>query len=131
MNLSGLIPSRCVCWKSCIAFPGCPSFTYHKLLIPTKNAQLHCAWWHCRDLCYHPLWVSSVHNPKCFLCLLMFEIWVPFICLQPQKIQIKLINIIFCTALLHLPENFVTAYCISGLLLLPPPPTTIPPVQRL
>jgi hypothetical protein len=34
----------------------------------------------------------------------MFEIWVPFICLQPQKIQIKLINIIFCTALLHLPE---------------------------
>jgi hypothetical protein len=27
----------------------------------------------------------------------MFEIWEPFICLQAQKIQIKLISIIFST----------------------------------
>jgi hypothetical protein len=27
----------------------------------------------------------------------MFEIWVPFICLQAQKIQIMLISIIFST----------------------------------
>jgi hypothetical protein len=28
VNLSGLIASCCIWWKSCIAFSGCPSFTY-------------------------------------------------------------------------------------------------------
>jgi len=28
VNLSGPIPSHCICWKSCIAFSVCPSFTY-------------------------------------------------------------------------------------------------------
>jgi hypothetical protein len=28
VNLSGLIPSCCIHWKSCIAFSGCPSFTH-------------------------------------------------------------------------------------------------------
>jgi len=28
VNLSGFIPSCCICWKSCITSSGCPSFTY-------------------------------------------------------------------------------------------------------
>jgi hypothetical protein len=28
VNLSGLFPSCCIHWKSCIAFSGCPSFTH-------------------------------------------------------------------------------------------------------
>jgi len=55
-----------------------------KLLISWKYVQLHCTWCHCSYLSYHPWWVSSVLKPKCLPCLVMFEIWVPFIRLQPE-----------------------------------------------
>jgi hypothetical protein len=28
VNLSGVVPSSCICWKSYITFSSCPSFTY-------------------------------------------------------------------------------------------------------
>ncbi len=59
-----------------------------KLLIPCKNVELHCAWCHCSNLCCHPWQESSVLIPEYFLCHLMFEIQVPFICWQPE-IQIR------------------------------------------
>jgi hypothetical protein len=34
---------------------------------------------------------------RVLLCLLVFEIWIPFICLQPE-IQIKLINHVLSTS---------------------------------
>jgi hypothetical protein len=49
---------------------------------------LHCAWCHCRHLCCHPWWESLVLILEYFLCHLMFEIQVPFICWQPE-IQIR------------------------------------------
>jgi hypothetical protein len=86
---------------------------------------LHCAWCNCSHLCCHPYWVSYVLKPECFPCLLMFEIQVPFICLQPE-IQIELISHVFSAShtskvsseqkkphwdSLHQQENFVRAYC--------------------
>jgi len=68
-----------------------------KLLIPWKYVQLHYAWCYCSYLCCHPCWVSSVLKPKRLPCLLMFEIWVPFIRLQPE-IQIKQISHVFSTS---------------------------------
>ncbi len=38
MKLSWLIPSCCICWKSCITFSGCPPFhIFCKLLLPCKK----------------------------------------------------------------------------------------------
>jgi len=38
VKLSWLIPSCCICWKSCITFSGCPPFhIFCKLLLPCKN----------------------------------------------------------------------------------------------
>jgi hypothetical protein len=68
-----------------------------KILIPCKNVHLQCAWCHCSYLWYHPWQVSSILKLESFLCLLEFEIWIPFICLQPE-IQIKQINHVFSTS---------------------------------
>ncbi len=56
-----------------------------KLLISCKNVQLHCARCHFSHLSCHPWQVLSVLKPESFLCLLMFEIQVPLICLQPEN----------------------------------------------
>jgi hypothetical protein len=49
-------------------------------------------WWLQPSLLPHMAGFVSPHKQECFLCLLMFETQVPFICLQPA-IQIKLIPI--------------------------------------
>ncbi len=85
VNSLVLLHSCCICWKRCIAFLGCPSFTYLlSFWFHVKMFKLHCSWCHFSHLCYHPWQDTSVLNPECFLCLLMFEIWVPFICLTLQ-----------------------------------------------
>jgi hypothetical protein len=97
--------------------------------------QLHDAWYHCRHLCHHPWRVFSVFKPECFPCLLMFEIWVSFICLQPQ-ILIKVISHVFSNnphiiGIIRTEKRALT-FSIS-ILHLPTflqPSTTIPPLQR-
>jgi hypothetical protein len=95
---------------------------------------LHCARCHCSNLCCHPCWVLSVLNPEYFPCLLVFEIWVPFICLQTE-IQVKLISHAFFTSwgkwyhnnresrtdLLHFHISFISVLQQTD---------TSPPVQR-
>ncbi len=51
----------------------------------------------CGHLCCHPWQVSLVLKPECLMCLLMFEIWVLFIALQPET-QIMLISHVFLTS---------------------------------
>jgi hypothetical protein len=95
----GCTPSCCICWNNLLEKLHCllrlPILhIFNKLLIPCKNVHLHCAWCQCSHLCCHPWWVLLVMKPECFLCLLMLEIWVPPICLQPE-IQIELISHVF------------------------------------
>jgi len=77
--------------KATLPSPVAHPSIFCKLFIPCKNVRLHCAWCHCSHLCCHPCWVLSVLNPECFPYLLVFEIWVAFICLQPE-IHVKLIS---------------------------------------
>ncbi len=87
VNLSGIIPSRCICWKSCITSSSCPSFhKFCKLPIPWKNIQLHSVpgaiaaisaanhgrfHWpssqsaSCVFLCLKSRYLSFVYNQKC------------------------------------------------------------------
>ncbi len=51
----------------------------------------------CGHLCCHPWQVLLVLKPECFMCFLMFEIWVLFFALQPE-IQIMLISHVFLTS---------------------------------
>jgi hypothetical protein len=50
---------------------------------------LHCARCHFSHLCCHLWQVSSVFKPESFPCLLVFEIQIPFIYLQPE-VQVKI-----------------------------------------
>ncbi len=51
VNLSGLIASCCIWWKSCIAFSGCPSFTYFVRF-----------WFHPKMLnCTMPRAIAAIH----------------------------------------------------------------------
>ncbi len=76
-------PFYCICWKSCIAFSVCPPFTYFVSFL--FHAKMCCA----IVLCLVPLHpsllppsrVSPVLEPKCFLCLLMFEMRASSTCL--------------------------------------------------
>jgi len=98
VNLSGLIPFCCICWKTWITLSGCPFLTYFvSFLFHEKNGQLHCAWCHCSHLYCPPWWVFSVLHPNCLLCLRMFEFWVPSIFLQSET-ELKLISYAFSTS---------------------------------
>jgi hypothetical protein len=88
VNLSGFTPSCCICWKNCvIAFSCCSSFIY----LMQKCSIAWCL------LPLEPSQVSSVPKPEWFPCLLMFDIWVPLVCLQPE-FWIKLISQVFSTS---------------------------------
>jgi hypothetical protein len=47
VNSLVLLPSCCICWKICIAFLGCPSFTYLLSFVhghPESNKHLGARW---------------------------------------------------------------------------------------
>jgi hypothetical protein len=89
LNNSALVRTHpCwISWKSCITFSSCPSlfvsFWFHpKMFNCTLPGCL------CSHLCCYPWQVLQVLKPEWFPCLLMFEIWVSFICLlQPIKLN--------------------------------------------
>ncbi len=82
VNLSGVVPSYCICWKSCIAFSSCPSFTYFvsfwfhgkecNCIVPSANAAISAT-------------IQLALKPECLPCLPICEIWVPFIYLQQRS----------------------------------------------
>ncbi len=90
VNLSGVMPSCCICWKSCIIFSGCQALTLSlSFFFHEKMVQLQCPWSHCSQLCCHPwrfLWVIKL---ECLLCHLVLEIGKIHIN-QTREIQIKL-----------------------------------------
>jgi hypothetical protein len=69
VKLSWLIPSCCICWKSCITFSGCPPFhIFCKLLLPCKNVPGAIAAISAGT--HGEFWVYSSQSASCvFLCL--------------------------------------------------------------
>ncbi len=89
----------------------------------------------CSHLCCYPWQVSQVLKPEWFPCLLMFEIWVSFICL------LQLIKLNSHVCILHIPgikKYHKNKQSCTDLFhqhtaftyLLEPTTPTIPPVQR-
>jgi hypothetical protein len=99
VNLLGLIPSLCIYWKSCIALSGCSCFIHlGSFFFPIQKCSIALCLVPCGHLWCHSWWVPLVLKPECFLCLLMFEMPVPFICRQLDIQKIKLIRHVFSTS---------------------------------
>jgi hypothetical protein len=135
-GLLGLIPSHCIHWKNCITFSACPSFTYfvsYWFHVKVFNCTVTGVIAVISAATYGR--VSLVLKWERFLCPLMFETQVPFICLQPE-IQIKLSSHVFSTSQasngIIRTEKVALTFSISKFWFtyLLPPTTSIPPVQR-
>ncbi len=137
LNNSTLVRTHpcCICWKSCITFSSYPSLTCLQVFDSIQKCSI--------EMCLGAFAaISAATHGRFCKCLsqsdsrlLMFEIWVSFICLlQPIKLDSHVCilhipgikkyhkNKQSCTDLFHQHTAFTY--------LLEPTATTIPPVQR-